>query len=38
MSEYDIAHLLVVEGERPIGMLGLEDALRNAPLPLGLGF
>ena len=38
MREYDIAHLPIIEGERPVGMLGLEDALRKAPLPLGLGF
>ena len=38
MTEYGIEHLLVVEGERPVGMLRLDDALREAAIPLGLGF
>ena len=38
MTEYGIDHLLVVEGERPVGMLRLDDALREESIPLGLGF
>jgi sulfide:quinone oxidoreductase len=33
MSEYGIHHLPVVEGERPIGMLGLRQAARYARRP-----
>ena len=35
--EYGIRHLPVVEGERPIGMLYLDETLREA-MPIGLGF
>jgi sulfide:quinone oxidoreductase len=35
--EYGIRHLPVVEGERPVGMLYLDETLR-APMPIGLGF
>ncbi len=38
MREYHIDHLVVVEGERPIGMLHIEDAVRDVALPIGLGF
>jgi sulfide:quinone oxidoreductase len=38
MSEYGIHHVPVVEGERPIGMLGLRQAARYARRPkIGLG-
>ena len=36
--EYGIRHLPVVEGERPVGMLYLDDALLQADVPIGLGF
>jgi sulfide:quinone oxidoreductase len=35
--EYGIRHLLVVDGERPVGMVRLDDALRELA-PVGLGF
>jgi CBS domain-containing protein len=35
--EYGIRHLLVVDGERPVGMVQLDDALRDLA-PVGLGF
>ena len=35
--QYGIHHLPVVEGDRPIGMLHLDDAQRQARVPLGLG-
>ena len=35
--QYGIHHLPVVEGDRPIGMLHLDDALQEAGVPLGLG-
>jgi sulfide:quinone oxidoreductase len=39
MTEYGIHHLPVVEGERPIGMLGLRQAARRRRGPkVGLGF
>ena len=38
MTEYGIDRLVVVEGERPVGMLRLDDALREESIPLGLGF
>ena len=38
MRECHIDHLVVVEGERPIGMLHIEDAVRDVALPIGLGF
>ncbi len=34
---FGIRHLLVVEGERPVGMLRLDDMLRE-PVAIGLGF
>jgi sulfide:quinone oxidoreductase len=38
MTEYGIHHLPVVEGERPVGMLGLRQAARYARRPkIGLG-
>jgi sulfide:quinone oxidoreductase len=36
--EYGIHHLLVVEADRPVGMLHLDDALRQVGVPIGLGF
>jgi sulfide:quinone oxidoreductase len=43
MTEHGIHHLAVVEGERPIGMVGLRDVTRAAvldrsPIGIGLGF
>jgi sulfide:quinone oxidoreductase len=38
MREYGIHHLPVVEGERPIGLLHLDDVSGRAPAPVGLGF
>jgi sulfide:quinone oxidoreductase len=38
MDKYEIHHLLVVEGERPIGMLHVEDVPRHSAVPVGLGF
>jgi CBS domain-containing protein len=38
MREYGIHHLVVVGDGRPLGILQLDEALRNAPLPVGLGF
>jgi sulfide:quinone oxidoreductase len=38
MREYGVHHLPVIEGERPVGMLLFDDAMRSAPLPVGLGF
>lgn len=39
MAEYGVHHLPVVEGQRPIGMLTLEDALAQVAVPgIGLGF
>jgi sulfide:quinone oxidoreductase len=36
--EYGIHHLPVVEGDRSVGMLDLDDGLRQAAVPVGLGF
>ena len=36
-GEYGVHHLPVVEGGRPVGMLYLDDALRQAGVPIGLG-
>ena len=36
--EYGIRHLPVVDGDRPVGMLHLDDALQQAGVPIGLGF
>jgi CBS domain-containing protein len=38
MAERGIHHLPVVEGERPIGMLGFRQAAQARPARLGLGF
>jgi CBS domain-containing protein len=43
MTEHHIHHLAVVDGERPIGMVGLRDVTRSAllerpPVGIGLGF
>jgi sulfide:quinone oxidoreductase len=38
MREYGIHHLVVVGDGRPLGILQLDEALRNARLPVGLGF
>ena len=35
--QYGIPPLPVVEGDRPIGLLHLDDALQPAGVPLGLG-
>ncbi|MGH3127409.1 MAG: CBS domain-containing protein [Gaiellaceae bacterium] len=35
--QYGIRHLPVVEGDRPVGMLQLDEALQQAGVPLGLG-
>ena len=35
--EYGVHHLPVVEGDRPVGMLYLDEALRQAGVPIGLG-
>jgi sulfide:quinone oxidoreductase len=38
MREYGINHLPVVEGERPVGLVGMRDVLRSgAPLETGIG-
>ncbi|MGZ4399070.1 MAG: CBS domain-containing protein [Gaiellaceae bacterium] len=37
MTERNIHHLPVVEGERPLGMLGLRDAIRSAEPRSGIG-
>ena len=38
MREYGIHHLPVVEGERPIGLIGMRDVLRSgAPFGTGIG-
>jgi CBS domain-containing protein len=44
MTEHDIHHLPVVEGERPVGTVGMRDVVRSAPpfaetrTRIGLGF
>lgn len=38
MSDYRVHHLPVVDGERVVGMLHLDDAYQHAPVPAGLGF
>jgi signal-transduction protein with cAMP-binding, CBS, and nucleotidyltransferase domain len=43
MTEHHIHHLPVVEGERPVGMVGMRDIVRSAklvgwPTGIGLGF
>jgi len=38
MTEHHIHHLPVVEGERPVGMIGMRDAVRSAaPFETGVG-
>jgi CBS domain-containing protein len=37
-NEYGVRHLPVVDGGRPVGMLYMDDALRQASVPIGLGF
>ena len=37
MTEYGFHHLPVVEGERPVGMLGLRQAARQARGRIGIG-
>jgi sulfide:quinone oxidoreductase len=36
--EYGISHIPVVEADRPVGMLHLDDVLRHVGAPIGLGF
>ena len=38
MAEHGIHHLPVVDGERPIGMLGFRQAAQARPTSVGLGF
>jgi CBS domain-containing protein len=40
MTEHNVHHLPVVEGERPVGMIGMRDLVKTArPLAgIGLGF
>jgi CBS domain-containing protein len=40
MTEHQIHHLPVVEGERPVGMIGMREVVRAAPARtrIGLGF
>ena len=41
MTEHHIHHLPVVEGEQPVGVVGLRDVVRaraNAAMQIGLGF
>ena len=42
MTEHGIHHLPVVEGERPVGMVGMRDVVRSASSEFlggfGLGF
>jgi sulfide:quinone oxidoreductase len=39
MTEHGIHHLPVVEGERPVGMVGLREVVRDlSPIQVGLGF
>jgi CBS domain-containing protein len=43
MTEHHIHHLPVVEGERPVGMVGMRDVVRSGfragmPTGIGLGF
>ncbi len=42
MTEHHIHHLPVVEGERPVGMVGMRDVVRSASSEflrgIGLGF
>ena len=38
MREYGIHHLVVVDGDRPVGVVRFDSAVNNAPIPVGLGF
>jgi CBS domain-containing protein len=38
MDQYAIRHIPVVEGERLVGMVTIDDVTRRTPLPAGLGF
>jgi CBS domain-containing protein len=38
MREYGIRHLVVVDGERPVGLIRFDEAVRSAPVPVGQGF
>jgi sulfide:quinone oxidoreductase len=37
MTEHHIHHLPVVEGERPVGMIGMREVVRAAPARTGIG-
>ena len=37
MIEHHIHHLPVVDGERPIGMIGMRNVVRAEPVPMKLG-
>lgn len=38
MREHGIHHLVVIDGERPVGVLRFDDAVREVSIPVGLGF
>jgi sulfide:quinone oxidoreductase len=38
MREYGIHHLVVVDGDRPVGTVHLDDVPQDLPLAIGLGF
>jgi CBS domain-containing protein len=38
MAQHGIHHLPVVDGDRPIGMLGFRQAAQARPARFGLGF
>jgi sulfide:quinone oxidoreductase len=38
MREYAIHHLLVADGERPVGLVHIDDVPQDLPVPVGLGF
>jgi sulfide:quinone oxidoreductase len=38
MQEYRIRHLLVVDGDRPVGVVRLDSGALDATIPLGQGF
>ena len=37
MVEHHIHHLPVVDGERPVGTIGMRDVVRAEPVPMKLG-
>jgi len=37
MTEHDVHHLPVVEGEHAVGMVSLRDAVRSESVPMGIG-